>query len=162
MLNHIVPHRLVSELELGCQATHQSTKRAASTKLTRLDDAQQECPCCKKAWQSEGENKPYFSIFHIQTETNGSDRPYRPRVWLTWLLWLARCHPAMSRGAADGRSSWQWPELPCSSQLSPCYYFHTGAPPHTGAEQGGAEVVFLPISISQREIQDDRCVNGSS
>ncbi len=68
----------------------------------------------------------------------------------------------MSCGAADGRSSWQRPELPCSSQLSPCCFFHMGAPSHAGVEVGEAEVVFLSISISQRENGDDRCVSGPS
>ncbi len=37
-----------------------------------------------------------------------------------------------------------------------------GAPSHAGVEVGEAEVVFLSISISQRENGDDRCVSGPS
>lgn len=129
--------------------------------LTRPDVAQQECPCRKKAWQCEGENKPHFSISRLQAEANNSDLLSRPWVWLTWKLWLAHCHPAMSCGAADGRSSWQRPELPCSSQLSlHAVFFPHGCSPHAGVELGEAEVLFLSVSISQREHRDDRCVSG--
>lgn len=129
--------------------------------LTRPDVAQQECPCRKKAWQCEGENKPHFSISRLQAEANNSDLLSRLWVWLTWKLWLAHCHPAMSCGAADGRSSWQRPELPCSSQLSlRAVFFPHGCSPHAGVELGEAEVLFLSVSISQREHRDDRCVSS--
>lgn len=59
-----------------------STKRVytAYTKLTRPDVVQQECPCRKKTWQCEGENKPYFfPSFPLQTEANSSDLLSRPQ-----------------------------------------------------------------------------------
>lgn len=66
----------------------------------------------------------------------------------------------MSCGAVDGRRSCQRPELPCSSQFSPCSFFHMGAPLHTATEQGETAVVLLSISVSQRAIRDDRCVSA--
>lgn len=108
-----------------------------------------------------GKQALFFHPLPPSEQSNSSDLLSRPRVWLTWKLWLARCHPAMSCGAVDGRSSWQRPELPCSSQLSPCCFFHMGAPPHASVGLGEAEVVFLSISISRRENRDGRCVSGS-
>lgn len=39
-------------------------------------------------------------------------------------------------------------------------FFPHGCSPHAGVELGEAEMVFLSISISQREIRNDRCVSG--
>ena len=40
------------------------------------------------------------------------------------------------------------------------FFFHMGALPLAGVELGEAEIVFLSISIFQKEIRDDRCVSG--
>lgn len=39
-------------------------------------------------------------------------------------------------------------------------FFPHGCSPHASVELGEAEMVFLSISISQREIRNDRCVSG--
>ena len=82
----------------------------------------------KRPGSARGENKPCFSIFCLQAKSKSPDLLSRPQVWLTRRRWLACCHPAMSCGAEDGRSSWQRLELPCSSQLSLVFFFHMGAP----------------------------------
>ncbi len=55
----------LSELEVGCQTTHQSTERvsASSRKLTRPDVAQQECPCRKRPGSVRGKTSPIFPSF---------------------------------------------------------------------------------------------------
>lgn len=79
--------------------------------------------------------------------------------WFGWHGGFAHCHPAMSCGTADGRSSWHSPQLPCSTQLSPYCFFHMGAPTHASIGSGEGKAVFLSISIPPGPIWNDSSVS---
>lgn len=93
-----------------------------------------------------GKTNPIFPSFPSKLRRTALTYSRGPRVWLTLKLWLALCHPAKSCGDADGRSSRQRPEEPCSSQISPSCFFPNGCSPQAATELGEAQVLLLSIS----------------
>lgn len=107
-----------------------------------------------------GENKPYFSIFPLQTEANSSDLLSRP-PGLAVMEALACSLPPSQVLWSCG-----WQEFMAKARAAMFFpnlfilFFPHGCSPHTSVELGEAEVVFLSISISQEESGDDRGVSG--
>lgn len=103
-----------------------------------------------------GENKPYFSIFPLQTEANSSDLLSRPPGLAVMEALACSLPPSQvvwscgwQKFMAKARAAMFFPNLFI-------LFFPHGCSPHTGVELGEAEVVFLSISISQEHREEDR------